>query len=377
MKGNVISAENLSVGYGKKIVVGNIDFQVNHGEILTLIGANGSGKSTILKSILLQLESIDGVVFINGKNIRKMSGNEVARSMSAVMTERIEPELMTCGDVIESGRYPYTNRFGVLSADDKEKVSEAMKLVGVEPLKYTDFNCISDGQRQRVMLARAICQEPEILILDEPTSFLDIHHKLELLNILKKLVKEKNLAVIMSLHELDLAQKVSDRIMCINNGKAERTGTPDEIFYSDYISSLYDMEKKSFNNYYCSAELKRPQGNPQIFVISGGGDGIPFYRRLQRMGIPFSAGVVHENDIEYPVLMSLATEIVVEKAFEPVSDLSVNKALLIMKKCSAVVNTCNKWGSMNSGNYVLLENAENLGLLIQPDDFHTFLNLNR
>ncbi|MDE7137886.1 MAG: ABC transporter ATP-binding protein, partial [Ruminococcus sp.] len=153
MKEKVISAENLSVGYGKKIIVGNIDFHVHHGEILTLIGANGSGKSTILKSILLQLESVDGVIFIKGKNIRKMSGNEIARSMSAVMTERIDPELMTCGDVIESGRYPYTSRLGILSADDKEKVSEAMKLVGVESLKYTDFSCISDGQRQRVMLA--------------------------------------------------------------------------------------------------------------------------------------------------------------------------------------------------------------------------------
>ncbi|MDE5772158.1 MAG: ABC transporter ATP-binding protein, partial [Ruminococcus sp.] len=224
MKENVISAENLTVGYGKKIVVGNIDFQVRHGEILTLIGANGSGKSTILKSILLQLENLDGVVFINGKNIRKMSGNEISRSMSAVMTERIDTELMTCGDVIESGRYPYTNRLGILSVNDRKKVEEAMKLVGVECLKNIDFGCISDGQRQRVMLARAICQEPEILVLDEPTSFLDIHHKLELLNILKKLVKEKNLAVVMSLHELDLAQKVSDRIMCINNKRAERIG---------------------------------------------------------------------------------------------------------------------------------------------------------
>lgn len=368
MNEKVITAENLSVGYGKKIVVGNIDFHVNKGEILTLIGANGSGKSTVLKSILLQIESIGGVVFINGKNINKMNGNEIARSMSAVMTERIQPELMTCGDVVESGRYPYTNGLGILSSDDRKKVSEAMELVGVDSLKYTDFGCISDGQRQRVMLARAICQEPEILILDEPTSFLDIHHKLELLNILKKLVKEKNLAVIMSLHELDLAQKISDRIMCINNGKAERTGTPEEIFSGDYISSLYNMDSRSFNHYYCSSELERPQGSPQVFVISGGGDGIAVYRRLQRMGIPFSAGVVHENDIEYPALLSLASEIISEKAFEPVSEFSVNKALSVMKKCSAVINTCNKWGSMNRGNKVLLETAEKSGILVQPDE---------
>ncbi len=372
MKENVISAENLSVGYGKKIVVGDIDFHVRHGEILTLIGSNGSGKSTILKSILLQIQTISGAVFINGKNIGEMSGKEISRSMSAVMTERIEPELMTCGDVVESGRYPYTNRLGILSRNDMEKVDEAMELVGVKSLKNTDFGCISDGQRQRVMLARAICQEPEILVLDEPTSFLDIHHKLELLNILKKLVKEKNLAVIMSLHELDLAQKVSDRIMCINNGRAEKIGTPEEIFSGDYISSLYNIDNKSFSNYYCSAELERSQGNPEIFVISGGGDGIPIYRRLQRMGIPFSAGVIHENDIEYPVLSALAVETVTEKVFEPISDSTVKKAVEIMKKCSAVINTCNTWGTMNRGNMVLLETAGKLGLLIQPDELSEY-----
>lgn len=372
MKENVISAENLSVGYGKKIVVGDIDFHVRHGEILTLIGSNGSGKSTILKSILLQIQTISGAIFINGKNTAEMSGKEISRSMSAVMTERIEPELMTCGDVVESGRYPYTNRLGILSRNDMEKVDEAMELVGVKSLKNTDFGCISDGQRQRVMLARAICQEPEILVLDEPTSFLDIHHKLELLNILKKLVKEKNLAVIMSLHELDLAQKVSDRIMCINNGRAEKIGTPEEIFSGDYISGLYNIDNKSFSHYYCSAELERPQGSPEIFVISGGGDGIPIYRRLQRMGVPFSAGVIHENDIEYPVLSALAVEMVTEKVFEPISDSTVKKAVEIMKKCSAVINACNTWGTMNRGNMVLLETAGKLGLLIQPDELSEY-----
>lgn len=126
---------------------------------------------------------------------------------------------MTCRDVVESGRYPYTGRLGILSEADREAVDEAMALTSTTELSGVDFAQISDGQRQRVMLARAMSQQPELLILDEPTSYLDIRHKLELLNTLKKLVREKNTAVLMSLHELDLALRVSDKIVCIDGGK--------------------------------------------------------------------------------------------------------------------------------------------------------------
>ncbi|MCM1358137.1 MAG: ABC transporter ATP-binding protein, partial [Prevotella sp.] len=123
---NVLNTEKLSVGYGKKIVAGNITFEIRHGEILTLIGANGSGKSTILKSILMQIKKLSGNVYIENKDIDKMKLPELAKKISAVMTERISPELMTCGDIVESGRYPYTNNLGILSAEDREKVREAM-----------------------------------------------------------------------------------------------------------------------------------------------------------------------------------------------------------------------------------------------------------
>lgn len=360
---NVFSAEKLSVGYGKKIIVGDISFQVERGEILTLIGANGSGKSTILKSILLQLKTLSGNIYIENKNIHEMKRSEIAEKISAVMTERVTPELMTCGDVVESGRYPYTNNMGILSSEDHQKVRDAMELVGVENLFYTDFGCISDGQRQRVMLARAICQDTDILILDEPTSFLDVHHKLELLNILKKLVREKNLAVIMSLHELDLAQKISDRIICINNHTAEKIGTPEEIFSGDYINTLYNLKNNSFDCIYCSSELEKPHGEPEVFVIAGGG--VEIYRKLQRKNIPFAVGVIHENSIEYPAVRALATEIITEKPFEPISEKSLEKALEIMKKCSAVINNCTVWGTMNKKNSVLIEQAEKLNIPIQ------------
>ena len=208
--GYYFTTEKLTVGYDGKPLISDISIGIEKGEILTLIGPNGSGKSTILKSITRHLESISGVVTIDGTDMRRMSGRDVATRLSVVLTERIHPELMTCGDIVATGRYPYTNHFGILTAKDREIVRESLRRVHALELYDRDFGEISDGQRQRILLARAICQEPEIIVLDEPTSYLDIRHKLELLNILSEMAKDRGITVVMSLHEIDLAYKISD-----------------------------------------------------------------------------------------------------------------------------------------------------------------------
>ena len=218
--------DQLTVGYDGKPLIKEINIQLKKGEILTLIGPNGAGKSTILKSITRQLATISGTVYLEQQLMAKMSNKEVSQKLAVVLTERMRPELMTCEDIVATGRYPYTGTLGILSSEDKEKVRAAMETVHAWDLKDRDFTAISDGQRQRILLARAICQEPEIIILDEPTSFLDIRHKLELLTILKQMVLDRQLTVIMSLHELDLAQKVSDKVICVHGEYIEKYGAP-------------------------------------------------------------------------------------------------------------------------------------------------------
>ncbi len=360
-----IRTEHMDVGYDGTPLIRDIEIGVRRGEILTLIGPNGSGKSTILKSMIRQLKLLAGVVVLDGQTMAAMKEGDIARKMAIVMTERLRAELMNGEDVVATGRYPYTGRLGILSKTDREKVREAIALVHGEDFADKPFTQISDGQRQRLLLARAVCQEPEVIVLDEPTSFLDVKHKLELLEILKQLVRERNVAVLMSLHELDLAQKISDRVVCVANNAVDRCGTPEEIFTSDYIEALYGMESGSYNALFGSLEMARVPGEPKVFVIGGGGCGIPVYRALQRRGVPFAAGILAENDVDYAVAKALAAETVSVPAFAPIDEGAVTRAKSLMLGCEHVVCCLTDFGELNQINRRLRDEAAVRGKILK------------
>lgn len=265
---------------------------------------------------------------------------------------------MTCWDVAAAGRYPYTGRLGLLGAEDREKVREALALVHAEDFADRDFACVSDGQRQRILLARAICQQPRVLVLDEPTSFLDIRYKLELLTILKKLVREQNVAVVLSLHELDLAQKISDRVVCVKNGEITCIGTPEEVFANGSVRELYGLTAGSYDERFGSLELEPVRGEPQALVVGGGGSGIALYRALQRQAVPFAAGVLHESDMDFPVASALACEVVSEQPYQPISGAAFSRALAIMRRCRRIYAPLRAFGPMNEKNRELIAEAE-------------------
>ena len=246
----ILHTKDLAVGYDGRAVVKDLTFSLRPGGILTLIGPNGAGKSTILKTLARRLEPVAGTVLLDGKALAAMAENELARRLSIVTTERVRAELMSSREVVATGRYPYTGRLGILSEHDRAVVDEAMALTHVTELRDAPFEQISDGQRQRVMLARALCQEPEVLLLDEPTSFLDVRYKVEFLTTLKTLAREKRIAVVMSLHELDCAARVSDTVLCVRGGAVDRVGRPEEIFSGAYIETLYGMEPGSYEAFF-------------------------------------------------------------------------------------------------------------------------------
>ena len=208
-----------------------------------------------MKTIIGQLSKVSGTVFLDGKAMEAHSRNEIARRMAILMTARREPELMPCRDVVGTGRYPYTGKLGILTSEDRAIVERSLVQVGGLDFADRPFANISDGQRQRILLARALCQEPEIIVLDEPTSFLDIRYKLELLTVLKRMVRENDLAVLLSLHELELAERISDTVVCVAGDRIDRIGPPEEIFTRAYIAKLYRMEHGKYDPCFDSLEF--------------------------------------------------------------------------------------------------------------------------
>ena len=355
--------QQLSVGYDGKPLIENISIGVKKGEIVTLIGPNGAGKSTILKSITRQLKLIGGTVVLDDKALPEISHHELSTKMAVVLTERLNPELMTCRDLVATGRYPYTGRLGLLSEHDEQMVYEAMKSVHVLELAEKDFSAISDGQRQRLLLARALCQEPEIIILDEPTSFLDIRHKVELLTLLRTMAEQNGITIIMSLHEIDLAQKISDKILCVKGDHVFHYGPPEDVFQEETIRALYEIELGSFDPLFGSIELAPPQGEPTVLVLSSCGSGIPVYRQLQKAGTPFIAAIVYTNDVDYVLARHLAARVITEQPFCPVSDAAFAQARQAVESCERVIDAGISFGEANSRLKDLLELAESLGKL--------------
>lgn len=333
-----VDFKDVNVGYDGKTLIHDINLDIRKGEIITLIGPNGAGKSTILKSLTRQLKMISGKIVLDDKDIMNYSYRDLSSRMAVMLTERIKPELMTCYDIVATGRFPYTGRLGLLTAEDEEKVDAAMAAVHASELGSRDYNAISDGQKQRVLLARAICQEPDLMILDEPTSFLDIRHKLELLSILRHMAKDKGITVIMSLHEIDLAQKVSDRIVCVKGDHIFQFGTPEEIFESNRIQELYEIDNGHFDALFGSIEMPGPEGDAKTLVLGNNEHGIPVYRHLQMEDEAFIAALLYKNESDYRVAKMLAKKVIAAEPFSRISRELIDETLQAIEHCQRIID---------------------------------------
>ena len=246
MNQNLCETRHLAMGYDKTPLAQEIGLKLAPGQILTLIGPNGAGKSTLLKTLAGQLAPLGGAVLLDGQDLARYTGTARAQKMALMLPHTRSTELTTCFEFAAAGRIPYTGRLGILSPADRQIVAGALERVGAGALADRDFNCISDGQRQRILLARALCQQPQLILLDEPTSFLDVKGKIELLSILQKLAHEEGLGVIVSLHELDMAQKISDAVVCVAPRAVSGVMTPDAAFAPENIRQLYDLTEEQY-----------------------------------------------------------------------------------------------------------------------------------
>ena len=362
-----LALRDVSVGHTERPLIEHIDLAVFPGQVTALIGPNGSGKTTLLKTIAGQLRPLSGSIELCGEDLQAMQVSKTARIMSALFTGRPRTELLTTKDIVDAGRYPYTGRLGTLSDDDEQVVREVMEATGTWVLRDRDFAHMSDGQRQRALIARALCQQPRVLLLDEPTSYLDVRSQLDVLQLLRREARERSIAVVASLHEVDLAQKAADHVICIKEGRVLCQGSPDEVFTAERVAELYDLAPGAYDPSFGSVELTRPEGEPEIFVIAGGGTGASCFRRLTREGTPFATGVLHEHDADGLLARSLATQAIFERDFEPVSAESVARARDVLLGCREVICCVSGFGTMNARNAELLDTARSAEISVRHE----------
>lgn len=356
----VIAAKKLDVGYDKKKVVSGVDVEAFRGQVVCLLGPNGAGKSTILRTLSGLIAPLGGVVEIKGENIRSVKSAELSKTLSLVLTGASEPSLMTVYELAAMGRTPYTGFMGKLSVCDREIVEQSLESVGALALKDRYFSELSDGEKQKVMIARALVQEPELMILDEPTSHLDVKHKVEVINVLRRLSEEKNITCIISLHDIDLAIKGCGTLLLVNDGKIVAQGLPEDIIKSGTIQSLYGISGAEYDELSCSVELTG-KNTAEIFVTGGNGSGARLYRALSRAGFGLVSGVIHENDVDFHIAKAICSSVVSERAFEPITEAKTAVALDLISSAKCVIDSGFSIGSANRMNVELLKRAVEMG----------------
>ena len=352
---------DLTVGYDKKSVVSNINQEISKGEFISLLGPNGSGKTTILRTLSRLLSPIKGVVKINGLELDAFKQSELAKTLSVVLTQRINPGLVTTREFVALGRYPHTGFLGRLTGQDKLKTDEALKMVNASGLADRYFGELSDGEKQKIVLARALAQEPEIMILDEPTLHLDLKHKIEVMSILQKFCREKGITVIMSLHDVDIALRVSDKVIMVKNGKIMGWGPPEDVLETETISALYDLDSARFNKHLGTIEVKSDCRSGSVYVAAGGGKATGLFRLLAKHGFNISTGIIHENDIDFHVARGVGAEVVAEKPFVAFEMGKYIRAVHIMEKADHIVDTGVPVHELNKLNADVIRHALKLG----------------
>ncbi len=376
----MLKTENLAVGYKNKIVVDEINLNTKKGEILCIIGPNGAGKSTLLKTIATYLKPIKGTVYLNGENIHNLSPSQLAKEMAIVLTERVNPGNMTGFDIVAIGRHPYTDLFGRISEKDKEIIIDSAKSVNAEHLLKKNFFEMSDGERQKIMIARALAQQPELLILDEPTSYLDAKHKIELTLLLRKLASEKNIAIIVTLHDIELALRIADKMALIKNNNILAFGYPENVMTKEIVNNLYDLDSANYNEYIGYFELKNKIKikNKKIFVICGSGTGALPLRYLIKNGYEPIVGILHKNDYDYIVAKTMELKIIEEEPYNKISTENYEKALKELNLVNTVIYTNFPIGEINKLNIKLIEyakNKKNINLIYYNEDISVLKNI--
>ncbi len=242
-----IQLSDVTTGYRGKPVTRDINAYLQAGELTCLLGPNGAGKSTLLKTLSAFIPPLSGEITIEGVNIRKISASMLARSIAVVLTRRPATMNMTVEELVSIGRSPYTSFFGGLHENDREVVDKSIRLVGIDDLRTRNVNTLSDGERQKALIAKALAQQTRIIFLDEPTAFLDYPSKVEIMQLLYTIAREENKTVFMSTHDLELALQIADKIWLLDKERGLNIGIPEDLAYAGLLGDYFQRGGLKFN----------------------------------------------------------------------------------------------------------------------------------
>ena len=307
MNDAILTTHNLTIGYKTsrktfRCVASDISVSLEAGELVCLLGPNGAGKSTLLRSLAGMQPPIAGQVRLLGENIYHLKPQELAKRLSLVLTEKVDVGMLSAYTLVSLGRYPYTDWWGNLTPQDESIVNWAIKSVGAVHLAQRQVSELSDGERQKIMIARALAQSPIVMLLDEPTAFLDLPRRVEIMQLLRQLVRETNQAILLSTHDLDLALRIADKVWLLSTNGLLHVGAPEDLVLNGAFADTFRSEGVEFD--VASGEFHlHTSYKGEINLIGEGIASVWTIRALKRAGFQ-----VNQNKNSLPISVEVITK---------------------------------------------------------------------
>jgi iron complex transport system ATP-binding protein len=303
MKTFLLETKDLNIGYraesGDKVLGVSLNLKLEKGKLVALLGPNGSGKSTLIRSISGLLSILGGSIFIEGDSIDNLSRNKRAQKISVVLTDSINTVGLSVFEVVSYGRFPYTNWLGKLVDNDIKIIEESLKLVDMLDYINRKINTLSDGERQRVMIAKALAQQSDIVILDEPTAHLDLVNRVEMMKLLRKLAHEQNKAILLSTHELDLAMQSADILWLMSNNQSISVGAPEDLILNNAMQQVFAKSSVDFDHLSGMFKIRHDLKTQMSFKCDDAQVALWTKKALEKIGIDLIKEANNQNAIQY------------------------------------------------------------------------------
>ncbi|ADL07912.1 ABC transporter ATP-binding protein [Thermosediminibacter oceani] len=362
-----LEVKNLSYSYKDKSILEDVCLEINPGEFAGILGPNGSGKTTLLNNINRWLVPQKGSILIEEQKVESLSPKTLAQYVATVPQETSLDLSFTVEEIVMMGRNPYLKTFEREKPRDKTIIEECMKAVGIWNLKDRYINELSGGEKQRALIARALAQQPKVLVLDEPISHLDINYKWEILELLKNLCKNMKIIVLAVLHDINLASLFCDKLLLLKDGKIFKSGSPEEVITEQNIREVFDVDVKINIQPQSGRPMitfispvhkdTRPRSCERIHVVCGGGAGEKILQYLRERGYQVSAGVLNIGDTDWKTAKNLGVDVIEDLPFSPVSEEKAEENKLYLDRAEAII-ICNiPFGHGNLKNLILLRDV--------------------